>query len=164
MKRTLLVLRHAKSSWSHPGVSDHDRPLNPRGLRDAPRIGRLLRESGILPDVVLCSTAERARSTLELALAGAKWSCEVRHSPALYGASPAEILELVRELPLSAERALVVGHNPTLEQLVRELTGEEVTLPTAALVRLGGEGDGWDAFAPGKNVTLARLWKPRELP
>ena len=163
MNRTLLMLRHAKSSWNHPGLSDQDRPLNPRGLRDAPRIGRLMRDEGILPDVALCSTAERARATLELVLAGAEWSCEVHHSPALYGASPAGILGLVRDLPRDVERALVVGHNPTLEELVRELTGDEVTLPTAALVRMECACEDWNAVARGSGIMLVRLWRPKDL-
>jgi len=63
--KTLLILRHAKSSWSHPGLSDHDRPLNKRGKRDAPRMGQLLREEGLLPDLIISSSAKRAKTTAE---------------------------------------------------------------------------------------------------
>ena len=163
MTRSLLVLRHAKSSWKDPDLEDHERPLNRRGQRDAARMGRLLREQDVLPEVTLCSTAVRARRTLELALDAAGWSCELHFSPALYAASPAGILGVVGELPARVGRALVVGHNPGLEDLVRDLTNEEVTLPTAALCRLDCECDGWAELAPGLRVLLSGLWKPKEL-
>jgi phosphohistidine phosphatase len=163
MSRSLLFLRHAKSSWKDADLEDHDRPLNRRGRRDAPRVGRLLREQGLLPEVVLCSTATRARHTVELALAAAEWSCELHFHPALYAAPPDGILAVVRELPARVGRALVVGHNPGLEELVRELTGEEVLLPTAALCRLECDCETWSVLGPGRRVTLARLWKPSEL-
>ena len=158
------MLRHAKSSWQDESLPDHDRPLNPRGERDAPRIGRLLREEDLLPEMALCSTAARARSTLELALEAAAWRCELRFSPALYAASPEEILAVLAEAPARVARTLVVGHNPGLEQLVRELTGEAVTLPTAALAALDCDCATWSRLgATGTGIRLARLWKPKEL-
>ena len=160
--KSLLVLRHAKSSWKHEGLADHERPLNGRGRRDAPRVGRLLRERDLLPEVVLCSTAARARGTLELVLEAAEWSCEVRFSPALYAASPGDVLAAVRELPARVGRALVVGHNPTLEELVRELSGRAVELPTAALARLEWRGADWSGFGDARAVELAELWTPKE--
>jgi len=160
--KSLLVLRHAKSSWKHEGLADHDRPLNRRGRHDAPRVGRLLREHELLPEVVLCSTAARARGTLELLLEAAEWTCELRFSPALYTASPADVVAAVRELPARVGRALVVGHNPTLEELVRELSGREVALPTAALVRLDWRGADWREFGAGRPVELVELWTPKE--
>lgn len=159
--KSLIVLRHAKSSWKAADLADHERPLNRRGQRDAPRVGRRLRERGLLPEVVLCSTATRARSTLALALEAADWNCEQRFSPALYTACAADIVALVRELPARVASALVVGHNPTLEELVRELTGQEVELPTAALARLDWPGADWRDFGTGDRVELAELWSPR---
>jgi len=161
MSRVLLVLRHAKSSWDDAGLSDHDRPLNRRGERDAPRMGRLLREQQLLPGLALCSTALRARTTLELALEAAAWRCEVRSIPALYGAAPPEILAVVADAPPHVERVLLVGHNPGLEELVRDLTGEPITLPTAALAALDCECEAWRGLrAPAR---LAGFWKPKKL-
>jgi len=160
--KSLLVLRHAKSSWKDPELADHDRPLSKRGRRDAPRMGRLMRELSLLPEVVLCSTATRAQSTLGLALDAADWSCERRFSPALYTASPDDIVALLRELPGRVGRVLVVGHNPALEELVRELTGKEVALPTGALARLDWRGDEWGDFGAAGTVELAQLWMPKQ--
>ena len=164
MNRRLLVLRHAKSSWDDESVPDHDRPLNRRGERDAPRMGRLLREERLLPGLALCSTAARARATLDLVLEAAAWRCEVQARPALYGASPQEILAVLAEAPESVESVLVVGHNPGLEELVRDLTGQPITLPTAALAALDCDCESWNGLAaPASRARLAGFWKPKEL-
>ena len=93
MKR-LLVLRHAKSSWKHHDLKDHDRPLNKRGMRDAPRMGRLMREEGVVPEWAFSSTATRARVTLDHALEESGASCEPHRVADLYLAAPADIVEL----------------------------------------------------------------------
>jgi len=161
MMRVLLVLRHAKSSWKNPDLDDHDRPLAPRGRRAAPRMGRLMREEGLLPDVAICSTATRARHTLELALAAGGWSCEIHLTPALYAASAAQALAIVREVPDRIGRVLLVGHNPGLEELVHDLTGEAVDLPTAALCRLDCDCPRWDELGRMRNADLTGLWTPK---
>ena len=121
---TLLLMRHAKSDWGQPGLADHERPLNPRGERDAPRLGRWLREDGLEPAAALVSTARRARQTAEavLAAAGAE-GAPSRTTRRLYGAGPEEIFRAVREaaadgeLPGAASPLLVVAHNPGMEEL-----------------------------------------------
>ena len=162
MKR-LLILRHAKSSWKNPDLRDHDRPLNKRGKRDAPRMGRLMREEGILPEWAFTSTAERARVTLEHALEEGGAACEVRLAPELYLAVPADIVDVLRGTPEPHSRVLVVGHNPGMEDLVHALTGEEVTFPTAALAVVDCECETWTDLAMTGLETLVRLWIPREL-
>src|SRR5918994_6226511 len=114
--KTLLLIRHAKSSWEHSGVSDHDRPLNERGLRDAPLMGRRLAERGVVPDVILSSTALRARATAKL-LADALGSgaAHIVTDERLYAASADEVLEVVGELGSEVSCAAVVGHNPETE-------------------------------------------------
>ena len=161
--KELLILRHAKSSWKEPGLTDHDRPLNGRGRRDAPRIGRLVRDTEILPDVILCSTARRARQTVELLVEASSCTAEVHSDRGLYLAGPDGYLELSSALPERWERAMVVGHNPGLEELVTLLTGEDATLPTAALARVGLAIESWSELAGGAGGQLLRLWIPREL-
>ncbi|MEV4940541.1 SixA phosphatase family protein [Streptomyces zaomyceticus] len=112
-------MRHAKSAWPE-GVADHDRPLGPRGLRDAPAAGRFLAEHGGPPDLVLCSPARRARRTWELAAAelDSPVPAPTVHDPRLYGAGDAELLDVLHGVPDEVATLLLVGHNPGLEDLV----------------------------------------------
>ena len=171
--RRLVVLRHAKSAWPN-GVPDHERPLAPRGRRDAPAAGHALAEADCLPDLVLCSTAVRARETWELA--SAQWGTPppVRHDPRLYAADVPELLGAVREVSPEVETLLLIGHNPGLEELVLELAGDSlddalddvrVKFPTSAIAVLACHGTGWQAIAPGTalltSVIVARGKKTR---
>ena len=93
--KTQLVLRHAKSSWNDPALDDHERPLNKRGRRDAPRMGELVREYGLIPDVVISSDAVRARLTAEAVAEAARYAGEILLDPHLYMACPADNLSLL---------------------------------------------------------------------
>lgn len=166
--RRLVVLRHAKSARPE-GVADHDRPLAPRGRRDAPAAGRALAEADCLPDLALCSTALRARQTWELA--SAQWGTPppVRYAPALYGADVPDLLAVVREAPPEVETLLLVGHNPGLEDLVLELAGDglddtldrlRVKFPTSAIAVLSWHGPGWRSLAP-RAALLTDFMVPR---
>src|SRR5512139_452310 len=97
--KTLLVLRHAKSSWNDPALDDHERPLSTRGRRDGPRMGALVREYGLMPDVVISSDAVRARLTAEAVAAAARYAGETLLDRRLYMASPADIRSLLRTVP-----------------------------------------------------------------
>ncbi|MEU0672031.1 histidine phosphatase family protein [Streptomyces sp. NPDC006172] len=154
--RRLVVLRHAKSAWPE-GTSDHDRPLAPRGLRDAPAAGRALAGAGRIPDLAVCSTAERARRTWELASAEWETPTPVRHDPRLYAADPDDLLEVARETPPEVGTLLLVGHNPGLEELILALAAEGVDdtlaqvrtkFPTSALAVLDWHGPTWQALTP----------------
>jgi phosphohistidine phosphatase len=166
--RRLVVLRHAKSAWP-AGVTDHERPLAPRGLRDAPAAGRALAEADCLPDLALCSTAVRARQTWELA--AQQWGTPppVRLDRRLYGADVAELLEALREVPDQVRTLLLIGHNPGLEELVLELAGDSVDdalddvrtkFPTSALAILVWHGGSWQELAPG-TALLTDMAVPR---
>ena len=161
--KVLLILRHGKSSWKHPGLADHDRPLNKRGLRDAPRMGRLLREEDLVPDRIVSSTAVRARETARLAAGEAGHGAAVKHSRRLYLASVAEIIRVLGEVGGDASRLLLVGHNPGLEELAARLTGCAETLPTAALVQVELDLQSWSKFEESTPARLVNLWRPREL-
>jgi phosphohistidine phosphatase len=122
--RRLILLRHAKSAW--PDVPDHERPLAPRGERDAPAAGRWLRKSGCVPDQVLCSTARRARETWALAEDKLHAHPEVVFEQRVYGASTAELLDLARATPAGVQTLLIVGHDPAVHELTLELAGAEL--------------------------------------
>lgn len=166
--RELWLLRHAKSAWDTDAPSDFERPLNRRGERDAPRMGRWMRRQGWIPDRVLASPARRARQTAEAVCRelgidpGA-----ICWEPRLYEASVSDLLAVLRSCPETARRVLVVGHNPGLEELALTLCGPlalpgKKLLPTAALLRLAVSGD-WADLGPGKGRLLERV-RPRDLP
>jgi len=161
--KTLLVLRHAKSSWEDPGLRDHDRPLNPRGVHDAPRMGRLLIEEGLVPERVLTSTANRARSTAELAAGVMEDRPDIEQVRELYLASPHEYLEVVAELGEDADPLMVVGHNPGVTALVTVLTGVCEEMPTAALAAVELDIDDWAEIAGKGRGRLIGFWRPKEL-
>jgi phosphohistidine phosphatase SixA len=108
--KTLLVLRHGKSSWSDPTLDDHERPLNKRGRRDGPRMGKLVRKYGLMPDVVISSDAVRARLTAEAVVQAARYAGEILLDQQLYMASPAHTLSLLRTVRENAEIVMIVGH------------------------------------------------------
>ncbi|MFF9205015.1 SixA phosphatase family protein [Streptomyces sp. NPDC014986] len=166
--RRLVVLRHAKSARPE-GVTDHERPLAPRGRRDAPAAGHALAEADRLPDLALCSTAVRARRTWELA--AAQWGTPppVRHDRRLYHGGAAELLAVVHEVPAEVGTLLLVGHNPGLEDLVLTLAGDgpddtlgrvRAKFPTSAVAVLSWRGAAWRALAPG-GALLTSLTVPR---
>jgi phosphohistidine phosphatase len=157
----LLVMRHAKSSWKDPALADHDRPLNRRGKRDAPRMGAWIAERGLTPDYVLGSSARRVQETWRLASRQLDAQVEQRFSPDLYHGDATELLECLRAAPAEADRVLLIGHNPGLEELVETLGGEEVTLPTAAIALLEFAGP-WAALEDASllSVTIPKLVAP----
>lgn len=161
--KTLLILRHAKSDWSDPALADHDRPLNARGKRDAPRMGELLRQQQLTPEVILTSTARRARKTAELVAEEAGFDGEVRQVEDLYAAPPGAYLKACAALADEIETAMVVGHNPGLEELLELLTGERLPLPTAALAQVELPIGQWTALRKPVRGRLVNLWRPKEL-
>jgi phosphohistidine phosphatase len=166
--RQLFLLRHAKSSWDDPDLADHERPLAPRGLRASRLIAEHLAGTGIAPALVICSTATRARETLEAIQPSLGDEFELRIEPRVYAASAGELLELLRELDDDLESAMLVGHNPGIENLAVELAGRGERLgelrakfPTAALATLEFPGD-WPDLRSGRAELLGFV-KPREL-
>jgi len=164
MMKTLLVLRHAKSSRDDPALDDRDRPLNARGERDAPRMGLLVRDEQLSPDLVVCSDAVRARQTAEAMAEAAGYSGTILLEHRLYAAEAAVILAVLRDVvEPDVDTVMIVGHNPGLEDLVSALTGAREDLPTAALAQLALPIDRWAEIGPRTRGTLVRVWRPREL-
>ena len=161
--KTLLVMRHAKSSWKDAGMDDRDRPLNDRGKRAAPRMGQLLGEQRLYPDVVLSSTAKRARETAQLVSSHSGTSAEIQLLADFYLAAPETYVATLRQQPDSFQCVMVIGHNPGLEQLVGMLTGADEPFPTAALAVVELELASWSELHLNAAARLVRLWLPREL-
>jgi phosphohistidine phosphatase len=166
MARQLLLLRHAKSSHDDPDLADHDRPLAPRGQRAAKAIGANMRERGLAPSLVLCSSATRARQTLEGVSPDAH--AAVRVESELYEATARALLERLRRIPDEVPSAMMVGHNPAMERLALDLAARGPDLadlsrkyPTGALAVLEFEGKWGDLDADG--ARLVAFVKPRDL-
>ena len=168
--RELLVVRHGKSDWEGDARTDFDRPLAKRGRRDAPRMGKWLRKSDLLPDLVLSSPAKRAKETSRLLLGELGLEEQVvRWEPHLYGTGLAVHLRLLAECPRQARRVMVVAHNPALEDLVLHLVGEGAVpaedgkvLPTAAVARIRMPAD-WGRLPAGCGRLLG-ITRPGDLP
>ena len=161
--KTILILRHAKSSWKHPELSDFQRPLNKRGKRDAPRMGRLLREEGIVPDLILSSTAERALKTADLAADACGIEEAVIAVDAFYHAGPGTYYRVISQTSDVYSKVMVVGHNPGAEDFFEELVGFWERLPTAALAQVELPINHWKELVRDVQGTLQNLWLPRNL-
>ena len=169
--KTVMLLRHAKSSWDHPGLSDLLRPLAPRGMKAAPRMGEYMAEEGLVPDRVLCSPARRAVDTWALVAERLDGSPEVEIRGDLYHAVPGDLVLLLRNLPDPVSSVLLVVHNRTLEELALSLAGhgEEDSLselsrkyPTGALAVLDFSADRWTEIEEGAGHLRAFV-RPRSL-
>ena len=165
--RRLMLLRHAKSDWP-AGVEDHERPLAKRGLRDAPRMGKEMAARGLVPALVLVSTAMRTRQTWDLVRPSFGAVAE-RREKAIYEAQPEAILRVIRATPADMPSLLVIGHNPGLELTASFLAGDgpqhralSVKFPTCALAVIDFEAQSWQEIGQGQG-TLALFLTPAGL-
>jgi len=162
--KTLMLLRHAKSSWKDSEIADHDRPLNKRGKKDAPQMGRLLSKEGLVPDLILSSTAVRARETAKAVAKASSYKGPTELLESLYLGTAGKILsEAQSHTPDSVGRLLLVGHNPGMEDLVEILSGKREAFPTAALAIFEVGIDGWKALELGVEAKLAKVYRPKEI-
>ena len=167
---TLHLLRHAKSSWDDAMIPDHDRPLAPRGARAARRIAAHLPSAGIHPDLVLCSSSRRTLQTLEALRPALGETALVSIEPELYGADASEILERLRTVDAPMPQVLVIAHNPGLQDLAIELSGDgdaallnrlRTKFPTGALATFDVHVS-WAELGRG-NAHLTHLVTPKDL-
>jgi phosphohistidine phosphatase len=163
--RRLYLLRHAKSSWDDPALADRDRPLAQRGRKASKLIAAHLRDEGVAPDLVLCSPAKRTRQTLKRTGLDAG---DVRFDDELYAASAGELLAVVNGIDDDVDSAMVIGHNPGVQDLALQLAGSgpeisamRTKFPTAALATLAFSGS-WRGLAPG-GAELVAFVKPKQL-
>lgn len=173
MALTLLLLRHAKSGWDDPTREDIARPIAPRGVKAAPEMATHIAALGLVPDLVLCSSATRTRQTLALMLP--QWpdaAPTVRTEETLYLAAASEIIDRIRSIPDGPRRVMIVGHNPGLHAAAMALAGtgrrHDITalaskFPTAALAVLTFAHAHWSAVRPTTGH-LDRFVTPRTLP
>ena len=160
--KKLIILRHAKSSWDDAGLSDFDRPLNERGERDAPFMGKVLDEHGTTPDLIISSPAARARRTAELVKKAAGWSAPLMFDERIYEASQQTLFSIVTGLSDDVSTCVLAGHNPGMEGIVRFLTGTVVEMPTASVAIIEFDIDTWSEVEAGKG-RLLEVMRPKEL-
>ena len=145
--KTLLILRHAKSKPKDPNVSDYDRELDELGKDDALRMGKLLRNKGLVPDYILSSSALRARTTAEIVAEECEYKGEekIALERSLYDAKPQDFMNIINKLSDRYNRVLIVGHNPTIEETLQTLTDslDSVVFPTCALAHLNIPIEKW---------------------
>ncbi len=159
--KTLLLARHAKSSWDDSSLTDFQRPLNRRGRDDAPKLGRWLLVNDLVPDMVLCSPSKRTRETY--CLMQYEWPPveavffpeELYHCPAL------NLCDVIRRVDAPAPRLMIVAHNPGLADFLFAAVEYDDKFPTAAVAWLTVEIDEWSAFHPQQPMCLRRIWRPR---
>lgn len=159
--KTLFVLRHAKSSWDNPDWSDFERPLNSRGLDASRFIGELIYKRNLQPQIIVSSPAKRAKQTAVLVKELAGISKPINFDERIYEASPLTLFNLIREFDEKEESVLIIGHNPGFENLVRILTGETVTMPTAGLAKINLDIKKWSELEASSNE-LEFLIRPKE--
>jgi phosphohistidine phosphatase len=156
--RTLSLLRHAKSSWADAGLDDFDRPLNARGENAAPRMGEFMARNGIVPELILCSSAARTRQTLDLVLPRLPGNPKVVLEDALYLASEGALLARIRKVSAAVRHAMLIGHDPGMHALAcalagsgrrRELDALAEKFPTAALAVIAFSARAWPQVKRG---------------
>jgi phosphohistidine phosphatase len=160
--KTLLLLRHAKSSWASPELRDFDRPLNQRGLKAAPLMGKFMRKRKITPDLIISSPAVRARMTAALVIENGELRTDLRFDERIYEADVETLLKVISQIDEAAETVVIVGHNPGLQELLKALTDEEHEFPTAALAQISLKLDNWSAVQP-KSGRLRWIVTPKGL-
>lgn len=160
--KTLYILRHAKSGWNDAALSDFERPLNERGMRAAPLMGKTMKERNFVPQLIISSPAVRAKQTAELIKENAEIESEINFDSRIYEANPQTLLEIVSEIEDANDTALLVGHNPGFETLVRILTGKIEPMPTAALAVIDLEIENWNQIFSTVG-TLRDLLRPKEI-
>lgn len=158
--KTLLMMRHAKSDWEAEYATDHERPLNKRGVRSARIMGRVLAAKNLAPEAIITSTAVRARTTSELARAAGEWVANLFLEPRLYGTGSRDVIDVIRNAP-GVDRLMVVGHQPTWSLVVDDLTDRYVDMKTGAVAVITLPIREWSDTAPLAG-SLANTLFPRD--
>ena len=158
--KSLYLLRHGKSDWDADYDGDHERPLANRGEKAAASVGKFMKRIDQVPDLVLSSTAVRARTTVEIAAEEGKWERPINLREDLYGASTQTVLYIINEMNADVDSLILVGHEPTSSGSIRMLTGAQVRFPTACLARIDFSAPEWHMVRPGNGV-LQWLIPPR---
>ncbi len=162
--KSLFLMRHAKSSWKYADLTDHQRPLNKRGKRDALRVGQFLNDEGLVPEVILCSTAHRARQTVDSLLESCFFDGEIIYHDNLYLADVQVYSEHLQSLGDEINSAMIVGHNPEISQFLAEICQTYEHFTTAAIAQVCFEVSSWKQLTLDLTGELINFWIPRVLP
>ena len=161
--KSVILFRHGKSDWDAVYNTDHNRPLAKRGIKAAKRMGKYLAELDQMPDLVISSTAVRAKTTVQLAMESGEWSSEFKLDRSIYGGSSGTLLDLLYNINDSMGVACLVGHEPTFSSFISNCTNSGwIRFPTASMARLDFEVSAWKEIRFGQG-TLAWLTRPKEL-
>ena len=161
--KSVILFRHGKSDWDADYNTDHNRPLAKRGIKAAKRMGKYLAELDQMPDLVISSTAVRAKTTVQLAMESGEWSSEFKLDRSIYGGSSGTLLDLLYNINDSMRVACLVGHEPTFSSFISSCTNSGwIRFPTASMARLNFEVSAWKEIRFGQG-TLAWLTRPKEL-
>ena len=161
--KNVLLMRHAKSSWKDTSLPDPLRPLNRRGNHDAPRMGKFLQEQDIRLDAILCSTAVRARQTATGLLKKYTFEGEVQYFDDLYQAGPETIISILNQLPEKVDTAMVIGHNPGMDDFLELVCDECGHMSTASVAHIKYSIEHWLDLRTETLGELLHLWEPREI-
>ncbi len=161
--KTLMLMRHAKSDWKQPGLSDHDRPLNMRGRAAASFMAQYLQQEQAHIDAILASSAVRVQQTIALMQSHWEEPVETLTSRELYLSSPQQMVQALRGLHAAWNDVLLVAHNPGLAGLVSHWSGGVIEMPTAAIAVFECANDNWQALSLDSDMKLVAYWKPRDL-
>jgi phosphohistidine phosphatase len=161
--KTLLILRHAKSSRDEPELADHDRPLNERGKKAAKEAGRFLRDEDLVPDLIVSSTALRARKTAQKAAKQCEYPRAIELEEQLYLGNAPTHYKVVRKADASCKRLLIVGHNPGISEFLSQLvSGSEEDMPTAGLAVVQLPIRAWKELTARTRGKVLKFWRPRD--
>lgn len=164
MALRLLLMRHGKSDWTTTHWQrDQDRPLAPRGIKAAKQMGKWVRTSDQLPDLIVSSRALRARETADLFVQGARTPIPIQFSDGFYESTPERVLAAIRQRPEQVVSVMAVGHEPTWSELASQLMGGgALAFPTGAIARIDFEVNDWAKIHPGEGI-LKWLLQPKLL-
>lgn len=158
--KTVLLMRHAKSSWKHEDLQDVDRPLNKRGKKDAPYMGEALAKKKKVPELIFSSSAKRARQTAKAVAKASGYDGDIQYFDSLYLAEPQAYIDVLQQVPDELKRVMVVGHNPGLESLLQQISGRVETLSTGAIAFVDVPVKKWKELGKEVEGSLMDLWYP----
>lgn len=162
--KTLFLIRHAKSSWDHPALRDFQRPLNERGLADAPRMARLLAEEGGAPQAIVSSPARRALTTAQFFAAQfGIGDQDIIQDDRIYQATPLELVRVIGEIPDKFDSVCIFGHNPTFTDVANLFADDYIdNVPTCGIVRIESSAASWRELYV-ENSKITACFFPKEV-
>jgi phosphohistidine phosphatase len=161
--KKLFLMRHAKSSWRDTDIPDHERPLKKKGIKDAERMGKLLKSKDLVPDLIISSTAVRSQKTAEAIAESSHYKHDIIYTDQLYMAEPSDILKAITSHADKHKAVMVIGHNPGLEAFLQILTGKVESLPTSSIAYLTINTKDWKKITDKDNAKIKKLWRPKDL-